>query len=536
MPLHAAGGILVVDDDIKNLTAMEVALGEFADRMVKVGSGQQALRELLKRDYAVVLLDVQMPSMDGFETARLIRTRARTRHIPIIFVTAFSQNDDDMRRGYGLGAVDYLFKPIVPEMLRAKVQVFVELRERTEEVARQAERLRELERTQAERHLAEERGRWEAEALRRQNQQLEEADRRKDEFIAMLGHELRNPLTPLVTSLELMRIAEPTDEILGKARAAMERQVKHLTRLVDDLLEVSRISRGKLELHREPLDLRPVVEQAIDTCRGAIEAGQQQLEVRPPEHAVRFHADPARLLQVVSNLLNNAVRYTTRGDRIGVRWGIEDGAVVLRVWDTGRGIVAELRPRIFDMFVQERDGGQGLGLGLTLVRQLIELHGGTVEAHSEGRGKGSEFVVRLPLADEVTHVAAEPSVPLQAESGPLRVALVEDDPDVRTTVSSLLQRWGHDVSVATTGVEGLELIMATRPDVALVDIGLPQLDGFALARRVHEAMGDDRPRLVAMTGYGQEKDRRRTREAGFDAHLVKPAQPQALRQALHKLG
>lgn len=249
------GDILVVDDDPKNLLAIEVALGEIDARLIKAQSGEQALRLLLERDFALILLDVQMPNMDGFDAARIIRSRAKTRHVPIIFVTAFSHNDTDIKRGYALGAVDYLFKPIVPEVLRAKVQVFIELRARTAEVTRQAQQLREMERMEAERRLLEERQRWEADALRLQmeeqqriNAQLEEADRRKDEFIAVLAHELRNPLAPIVTSLELIR-DRAQDPVINRAREIMERQTQHLVRLIDDLLDVARITQGKIELH-----------------------------------------------------------------------------------------------------------------------------------------------------------------------------------------------------------------------------------------------------------------------------------------------
>ena len=524
--------ILVVDDDEKNLTAMEVALGDLAGRLVKVRSGEEALRHLLERDYAVILLDVQMPDMDGFETARLIRSRERSRHVPIIFVTAYSQNDQDIRQGYELGAVDYLFKPIVPPVLRAKVQVFVELRERTAEVARQAELLRAMEREEATRRLDEERRKWEAETLRRQNQQLEEADRRKDEFIAMLAHELRNPLSPLVTSLELMRMTEMEDELVVKARDAMDRQVRHLTRLVDDLLDVSRISQGKIELHREALDLGAVVEQALDTCRSAAEAQHHELEVHGSEEPVTLEADPVRLTQVVSNLLSNAVRYTDDGGRILVRWGTEGDQAFFRVKDTGRGIAPELLDRIFDMFVQERDGGKGLGLGLTLVKQLVEMHGGTVQALSNGRGKGSEFVVRLPRSAAQLEALAAGEDAIDEADEPLRIALVDDDEDIRETVRSLLERWGHTVSVADTGPKGVDLVLALRPDVAILDVGLPGLDGYGIAQCIREKLGEERPRLVAMTGYGQEHDRARALDAGFDAHLTKPAQPSVLRRAL----
>ena len=532
--------ILVVDDEPKNLTAIEVVLNTLDVRLTTARSGEEALRHLLHQDYAAILLDVQMPDMDGFETARLIRTRDRMRHVPILFVTAYNQHDADIRRGYELGAVDYLFKPIVPEVLRAKVQVFVDLRDRTLEVGRQAEKLREIERMDALRRLEEERRKWEAESLRgamreqrRINQQLEEADRRKDDFIALLAHELRNPLAPLVTGLELIRLQGIDNPIVVRAREAMERQVHHLTRLVDDLLDVSRISKGKLELHRERVDLRAIVEDAADACRALVEQRNQRLVVEGPDAPIPLEADPVRLAQVVSNLLSNAARYSEPEQPILVGWGLEDDCGWVRVVDRGRGIAPEFIERVFEMFAQERDGGKGLGLGLTLVKQLVEMHGGSVEARSDGRGKGSEFVVRLPLAVGDSPALA-PRTPPPRAGRSLSVVVVEDDLDIRDALESLLAIWGHEVSIARDGHEGVEMISRLRPDVALVDIGLPGIDGYEVARAVRAAFGDGPPRLIAMTGFGQESDQRRAYEAGFDRHLVKPSSPEELRAALEE--
>lgn len=529
--------ILVVDDNPNNLLAMEVALGELAPRMVRAASGEHALKRLLETDFAVILLDVQMPNMDGFETARLIRCRERTRHVPIIFVTAYNQVDADIRKGYQLGAVDFLFKPVVPEVLKAKVQVFVELCERTQQVARQEQQLRELERLEAERRLQDERSKWEAELLRRQNQQLELADQRKDEFIAMLGHELRNPLSPLVAGVQMLQElhgSEQESATLQQVQQVMERQVHHLTRLVDDLLDVSRISRGKVELQPERLDLTPIVERAVENCRHGIEEKLQKLQVTAPAGEVLLQADPVRLTQVVTNLLSNASRYTPTHGSIEVVWERTESQAILRVADNGRGIRPELRERIFDMFVQERDGGRGLGLGLTLVKQVVELHGGRVEARSAGLEQGSEFVVYLPLLTQepavLTATAESPVQPHTEEA--LAIALVDDDDDVRHMMQILLTRWGHHVLPADSGGRGVELVLQAQPDVALLDIGLPDLDGYKVAQRIRDIMGKRCPRLVAMTGFGQTQDRERAFAAGFDAHLVKPAKADELRRAL----
>jgi signal transduction histidine kinase len=564
---EAAGDILVVDDSPGNLLAIEAAFGDLSSRLVKVGSGAEALRRLLEQDFALILLDVQMPGMDGFETAHLIRSRERTRHLPIIFITAYSANDDKVLQGYALGAVDFLFKPIVPEVLRAKAAVFVELQQRTAEVVRQAALLREHERRELEHRLAGERQRWEAAALRQQmeeherfamqmaeradelartvaereearrelsriNERLEEADRRKDEFIAMLAHELRNPIASVVTSLELMRVKQIEDPMLNRARETMMRQIRHLTRLVDDLLDVSRITSGKMELLRSTVDLGSIVSEAVEMTRAAIEQRAQKLSVRLPDPPVSLSADAVRLTQVVANLLSNATRYTGEHGHIELSCEQDSKVAVVRVSDNGQGIAPELLERVFDMFVQNRSGGAGLGLGLTLVRRLVEMHGGAVHAESAGSGRGSQFTVRLPLSD------ADPlSVPSSEQVGPitdrsLRIVVVEDDADVREALCALLEQWGHQVQAAKDGGDGVELVLRERPDVAVVDIGLPRLDGYGVAERVRDALGEQRPRMLALTGMGRDWDRQRAFDAGFDAHLVKPASAPELRRAL----
>jgi signal transduction histidine kinase len=521
--------ILVVDDDPANLAAIEVALGDLGRRLVKARSGAEALRFLLTQDFALILLDVNMPGMDGFETARIIRGRERSRHVPIIFVTAYIRDDIDILTGYSLGAVDFLFKPIVPEVLRAKASVFVELQQRTAEVARQADLLREMERREGERRLQEERQRWEAESLREEN-------RRKDEFLALLAHELRNPLSPMVTGLELVKCYGIEHEGLERVRTSMERQVHHLIRLVDDLLDVSRISRGKINLRREVVDLGHVLEQAVESTHPMLDERHHELEVEPCPEPMRLLGDGVRLTQVIANLLHNAGRYTEPGGRIRLSCGRDGEDAVVRVADNGRGIAPEMLDRVFEMFVQAENGGGGLGLGLTLVQRLVELHGGRVRAFSEGPGKGSEFLVRLPLlgvelpADVDEPVTTEPHEDLEGPA--LRIVLVEDQTDVREALEALLLGWGHEVETAPDGIQGVDLILDRRPDLALVDIAMPGLDGYAVARRVRAKLGPAAPRLVALTGFGREEDRERARRAGFDSHLTKPAVPKDLRRIL----
>ena len=531
--------VLVVDDDPQNLMAMEVALLSIRCQQIQVRSGAAALRELLRQEFAVILLDVQMPDLDGFETARLIRSRERNRHVPIIFVTAYSQDKEDARRGYEIGAVDFLFKPIVAEVLCAKVQALIELRERADQVTRQARQLRAMERAEAESRLAEERRRWEAEALKLQNQYLEENDRRKDEFLAVLAHELRNPLAPIANGLTMMSEVGLKDPQLVKAHSIMDRQVRHLIRLVDDLLDVSRISQGKLELYREPMDLKVAATQAIEACENRLKAKRQTLYLSTCDEAIEVVGDSVRLVQVFVNILNNASRYSDEGRDIFVVMSRQDNEAVVKIRDQGRGIAREAQDRIFDMFVQERQGGDGLGLGLSLVRQIARLHGGSVAVSSEGPNQGSEFVVRLPLPAPETlsqrtfPTSVQDPSPVPAERA-LRVALVEDDDDIRETMTLILEQWGHFVSSAPDGLAGVELICEMRPDIAFLDIGLPGLNGHGVASAICERMGPDRPRLVALSGYGQRHDRERSKQAGFDRHVVKPAQPDVLKRILNE--
>ena len=755
----ASAEILLVDDDPKTLVAMEAMLGELGSSLVAVHSGREALLKLLSQDFALILLDVQMPDMDGFETAELIRSRDKTRHTPIIFLTAFSQNDRAMWRGYALGAVDFLFKPIIPEMLRSKVSVFVELNRKTQEVRRQAQLIREAEAREHARRLAEERQRWEADNLRAQMEQqravseamakkadelaravaerdsaaealvqsnarlallsdtanrlligqrphellhelflrltshldldlygyralgddgeslmltaysgispaeaerhfvvrvgegltglvaasrrrlvvddanlpaesapasvrelgmgacacfplladerligtlafgtrrrrqftaeelavmqmvsdqvsiaiererlltelqarnaaLADADRRKDEFLAMLAHELRNPLAPIVNALHVIGV-EATKESVKRGHQTMDRQVRHLIRLVDDLLDVSRITQGKIELRREHTQLQTVIEQAVQISRPLINAREHTLVLDVAGESLPVYIDVTRMTQVVSNLLNNAAKYTNRGGVITLSALRGEDEVVLRIRDTGIGLRPEMLPRVFELFVQadhaaDRAAG-GLGIGLTLVKRLVHMHGGEVIAASDGLGKGSEFIVTVPLAAGADAAEQLPE-PRAAANGnghhngnghghgngqelprPLRILVVEDNPDIRETLKELLEIEGHQVTLAEDGDIGVQKAgNGSLHDVALVDIGLPGLDGYAVAKRLNDIrkQNGSLTRLIAMTGYGQAEDRRRAIEAGFDDHLVKPVDPETLTRLL----
>ncbi len=370
--------------------------------------------------------------------------------------------------------------------------------------------------------------------------QLREADRRKDEFLATLAHELRNPLAPIRNSLEILQLARDDAEFQEQARTTMERQLGQMVRLIDDLLDVSRITRGKLELRRDRIELSAAVELAVEVARPLIEAMGHQLDVALPPEPVLLDADLTRLAQVFSNLLSNAGKYTDRGGRIELNAELDGDEVVMRVTDTGIGIPAEKLPRIFEMFEQvdrslERTQG-GLGIGLTLVKRLVELHGGTIAASSAGPGRGSEFVVRLPVQDgsspsESSGKPAHGAVPLSK----LRLLVVDDNRDSATSLARLLALDGHETDTAFDGLEAMDAAEAIRPDVVLLDLGLPKLNGYDAARRIREHPWGRDMKLVALTGWGQEEDRRRSLEAGFDGHLVKPVDYDALIRLLATL-
>ena len=375
-------------------------------------------------------------------------------------------------------------------------------------------------------------------------QRQAEADRRKDEFLAMLGHELRNPLAAIRNAIWILEEAGSADFQDVRQREVIERQTHHLVRMVDDLLDVSRVTLGKIGLHVQPVDLQNVAERCLSELGMKRLAESHELSVTVTTEPTLVQGDPVRLEQVVCNLLHNAVKYTPRGGAIDVEVGPVDGHAVVRVRDTGLGISRDMLTRIFEPFTQvessrKRSEG-GLGLGLPLVRSLVELHGGTVEAHSEGRGLGSEFVVRLPrLGSEIAlPIPAGPDADddtVFENEAPLRILVVEDNHDGRESLRDLLEIWGHEVEVAENGPDGVKQALGSQPDVALIDIGLPGLDGNEVAQRIRAALDGDRMALVAMTGYGQPEDRRRALQAGFDAYLVKPVDPDDLSRTLRDL-
>jgi signal transduction histidine kinase/DNA-binding response OmpR family regulator len=671
--------ILVVDDIPEKHLAMRVVLEELGENVVSATSGREALRKLLEQEFAVILLDVNMPEMDGFETAQLIRQRKANEHTPIIFITAFG---DEMQsvRGYSLGAVDYILSPVVPEILRTKVSVFVDLFRKTEQVRQQAEHEVELARVEAARAAAEEArsrsaflaeatnilvrsldydktletfarvlvpalGPWavvsipgesprdwktriarlseggetriatfdgflglgdaslaraiedvaasaEPHELRfqidgserpaavlplvargktlgaiaiaawgpdephsseqrdlaedlaaraaividnaRLYRDIQEADRRKNEFLAMLAHELRNPLAPIRTAVEILRLRGRDLGRLESARDVIERQVTQLARLVDDLLDVSRVTSGKIRLQIQPLEMAAVIAHALETARPLFEARRQKLTVDLPPAKLWVMADLARLSQVLANLLNNAAKYTEEGGRVSLSARSEDGEIVVRVRDTGIGIPKEALPIVWELFTQvdrslDRSQG-GLGIGLTVVRRIVELHGGRVEALSDGPGRGSEFVVRLPSYQTGRNE-------LEGQDGGAMktklktastVLVVDDNVDAAEMIAELLALTGHDARVAHDGPSAIALAQEIEPDVVLLDIGLPGMNGYEVAKQLRAIPSIEKALLIAVTGYGQDSDRQRTHEAGFDHHLVKPVKPDHL--------
>jgi len=373
---------------------------------------------------------------------------------------------------------------------------------------------------------------------RRAEDVLREADRAKDEFLAILAHELRNPLAPLRHIVELLRTPVPPD--LKWAVDVIDRQTRHMARLIDDLLEVSRVSHRKIELRKQRVELTEIVRAAVETSRPLIEVAGHELRVTLPTSPVLLDADPTRVAQALSNLLNNAAKYTARGGRVWLTAERQGRDAVVTVGDTGIGIPAEMIPRVFAMFAQveqsmERAQG-GLGIGLTLAKRLIEMHGGTLQAHSDGPGKGAEFTVRLPTATTMAPEAESPSPEDKTARPTVRILVVDDNRDSAESLSLLLQTLGNDVRTAHDGLEAVELAKEQQPELVLLDLGLPGLNGYEVAREIRRLPWGKGTVLIALTGWGQEEDRRRSAEAGFDHHLVKPVDTVRLRSILASIG
>src|SRR5947209_9679766 len=655
--------ILMVDDHRPNLLALEAILSPLGEELVGVTSGEDALRQLLDGEFALILMDVQMPGMDGIETAAVIKQRERNRSTPIIFLTAIAKDPSFIFKGYSQGAVDYLLKPFDPEILRTKVSVFVDLWRRGELIKRQAamlraQELRELERRsevrfhaltdsmpqcvwaarrdgeiyycnrvwreyagadaglsffgavpadelpavqaawgaairggrglEREQRLRRHDGelRWhlcrvvpehdehgavvgwiatatdidhqkrveEAHAallLREQEARalLEEANRSKDEFLATVSHELRTPLNAILGWTRMLRTgALEGEEKLRRALETIERNARVQTQLVDDILDVSRIIAGKLRVQVRRIDLRSVILAAVDAVRPAAEAKQLEVVLDLRDEASNFHGDPDGLQQVVWNLLSNAIKFTPGKGKVAIDLQRSNGDVEIVVADTGMGIAHDFLPHVFDRFRQADSSSTrmqgGLGLGLAIVRHLVEVHGGTVRAESEGEGQGARFTVRLPVRQiqdqpleneaalgNATHLeAVKPVEPVSLAR--MRVLVVDDDPDARELVRVMLATYGAEVLVAASADEAMEVIARGPVDALVSDIGLPSEDGYALIRRVRALPATARLPALALTAYASVADQRRALESGFQRHVTKPVEPAELAAVL----
>jgi len=507
--------ILLVDDEQRNLDALEAILAEPGYLLLRAQDADTALKHLLEHDVAAIVLDIKMPGMSGFELAKLIKGTRRYRQIPIVFLTAHLLDDEDIAMGYGAGAVDCLTKPVNPKILRHKLGVFADLFRKTRALAELNEKLeqRVLERTA----------------------ELERANQQKDAFLATLAHELRNPLAPLRTGLDLLLRTEAPTPTASRVLPAMNRQLEHMVRLIDDLLDVSRVTRGTLELRKATVDLASVVEQALETARPFLEQRKVRTVVELRDSCIA-EIDATRVSQIIGNLLHNAAKYSPVSGEVKVTLERKQDSGVIRVQDSGVGIPLEQLERVFEMFAripsaQSRSDG-GLGIGLALARKLAELHGGTLEAESAGEGQGATFVLTLPGLNEarIEQERAKQSQPPAAIAA-LDIVVIEDNDDVAQTLVLWLERMGHRVQLATTGTDGCRLVLETRPNIVLCDVGLPGMDGAEVCRRIR-AESDSAPVMVALTGWGTEADRQRTTQAGFDHHIVKPVAPDTLLKIL----
>jgi len=535
--------ILLVDDTPSRLLAYRTILEDLDENLFEARSGTEALKLLMQHEFALILLDINMPGIDGFETAHLIHEHPRFEDTPIIFVTAVNVTEFDRMRGYKLGAVDYVTVPIIPEILRSKVMVLAELYRKRRELeianrrlaaandALHAEKTRELavlneslRLTNIE--LASRFMQLQAEVGERQRieTRLIEQDVRKDEFLATLAHELRNPLSSVANAISVMKMTEPEQKDLPEL---MSRQVALLVRLIDDLLDVARISQGKMVLKPAPATLNAIIDASLETVAPMLEAGRHVVNVQRLPQEVTLQADGQRLAQVFSNLLSNAAKYSDDGVPIEIVATRNEATLDISVIDHGIGLSEDQLESIFEMFEQvdttlERSRG-GLGIGLTLGRHIVDLHGGKLLAHSEGLGRGSRFVVSLPL----DLIAVEPlpaaSPPEHDAAQPRRVLVVDDNADAAATLGTILQLLGHAAHCLNDPHEVIECVEAFAPEIVFLDIGMPGLNGYDVARELRAHPAGRSLTLVALTGWGQAEDRKRTAEAGFDHHVVKPA-------------
>jgi len=551
--------ILVVDDREENLLALEAVLSEPNYRLVRARSGREALKEVLDQDFALIILDVVMPGVDGYETATLIRERPRSRQTPIIFMTANDWGAQHAFRGYTVGAVDYLVKPVPADVLRSKVAVFVELFNRQEALRlahedlenRIAVRTRELananqalsEEIEERKKIAEER----IHLLHREQAarlEAERANRVKDEFLATLSHELRTPLNAIMGWAHVLGQSSHDRDTVLRAAAVIRQNAAAQAQLIDDILDVSRIVGGKLVLDAGLVSLDAVVNDAIDALMPASAAKQIHVQ-RNLEGDIRVIGDRDRLQQIVWNLVSNALKFTPKGGRVEVSLRDVDGDAHVEVRDSGIGISAEFLPFVFDRFRQQDSSmsrrHSGLGLGMAIVRHLVEGHGGTVSVASAGEGQGATFTLRLPrhtgAAPEIPELAVRAEPPLAAEPeleqlNGLHILIVEDDADSRNVLQLLLQRLGALVEAVPSAREAVDRLMHRPPSVIVSDIGMPDEDGYMLIRRIRQLPMGRRLPAIALTAYARQQDADAARSAGYDWHLSKPVAPADLIRAI----
>lgn len=513
--------ILLVDDDPALLTSLSAALRlREPDLTVdRAESAAAALKLVAAADYDAIVTDIKLPGMDGLSL--LAELRERIPEVPALLITGHGQHDLAVQALRG-GAFDFIQKPIDRDYFLASLNRAVQVRQLSRQVESQQ---RDLQRHAADLE----------QTVEERTRQLHEANQAKDRFLAMLAHELRNPLATIRSAVELMGLCTAEDPARLEAQDAIDEQVGHMARMLDDLLDVSRITRNRITLEKECLDCRLVVEKAVRSLQSPFSQRRLQVDVEIAGQPAIVSGDRTRLEQIVVNILNNAAKYTNPGGQIRVALHTEDDFAVVTVQDTGIGIAPETLPYVFDLFAQadcslQRSQG-GLGIGLSLVKQLVEIHAGDVEAHSDGVDCGSTFTVRLPLAEQPVDSQPPPEPP-ERESGALRVLIVEDNRSIAAMTRKLLEVSGHCVvGVAENGNTAIEAARTHRPQVVLIDIGLPGMDGYEVASRLRQMWSDDDQLLIAVTGYGQEEDRRRSIAAGFDLHLVKPISLNALQSA-----
>jgi len=552
---HDPVNILLVDDTPSRLLTYRTILDDLGENLIEASSGTEALKLLMEHEFALILLDISMPGIDGFETAHLIHEHPRFEKTPIIFVTAINVSELDRMRGYRLGAVDYVMVPIIPEILRSKVVVLAELHRKRRELeianrrlaaandALQMEKTRELAMLNESLRLtnielASRFMQLQAEVGERQRaeDQLIEQDRRKDEFLAMLAHELRNPLSSVANAISVLRM---TAEQRSGLHETMSRQVALLVRLIDDLLDVARIGQGKMVLKRAPVLLDAVIDEALETVAPSLDTANHAVNVTRLPEQVTLQVDCQRLAQVFANLLSNATKYSDDGAPIEIAVKKTNVALEIAFIDRGIGLEPAQLERIFELFAQvdtalERARG-GLGIGLTLAKHIVDLHGGNLLAHSEGIGHGARFTVSLPLELIVSAPAPAAQPAENAPSAPpRRVLVVDDNIDAAATLGTLLQLLGHAAHCLSDPHQVIETFEAFAPEIVFLDIGMPGLSGYDVAGQLRAHPAGRNVTLVALTGWGQAEDRKRTAAAGFDHHVVKPAELETIQRICNR--